>query len=144
MAAAKDNLSDAWVSIGTSVGIFASQLNLPWLDILTAIAVGILICKTAWDIFRESSYNLSDGFDEKKIKVYQKTILSINGVEGVENIKARNYGNSAVVDLVIIVDPNSAIKEAHDISTQVEQVLIKKYGIYEANVHVEPKPIVSE
>ncbi|GAY76776.1 cobalt-zinc-cadmium resistance protein [Sporolactobacillus inulinus] len=67
MAAATDNLSDAWVSIGTSVGIFGSQFNLPWLDILTAISVGILICKTAWDIFRESSYNLSDGFDEKRL-----------------------------------------------------------------------------
>lgn len=143
MAAAKDNLSDAWVSIGTSVGIFGSQFNLPWFDILTAISVGILICKTAWDIFRESSYNLSDGFDEKKINAYQKTILSINGVEGVRNIKARNYGNNAVVDLVIIVDPYSALKDAHDISTRVEQVLIKKHRIYEVNVHVEPKPIVT-
>lgn len=143
MAAAKDNLSDAWVSIGTSVGIFGSQFNLPWLDILTAISVGILICKTAWDIFRESSYNLSDGFDEKKINTYQKTILSINGVEGVRNIKARNYGNNAVVDLVIIVDHFSALTDAHDVSTEVEQVLIKKYGIYEVNVHVEPKPIVT-
>lgn len=47
MEAAKDNLSDAWVSIGVAVGIFGSQLNMPWLDTLTAIIVGILICKTA-------------------------------------------------------------------------------------------------
>ena len=31
MAAAKDNISDAWVSIGTAIGIFGSQLNMPWL-----------------------------------------------------------------------------------------------------------------
>ncbi|RYL93510.1 cation transporter [Sporolactobacillus sp. THM7-4] len=143
MAAAKDNFSDTWVSVGTSVGIFGSQFNLPWLDTLTAVLVGYLICKTAWDIFRESSYNLSDGFDAKKIKDYQKTILSINGVEGVRNIKARNYGNHAVVDLVIIVDPYSAIKDAHDISTQVEKRLIKEHRIYEANVHVEPGTTVT-
>jgi cation diffusion facilitator family transporter len=29
MAAAKDNISDAWVSIGTAIGIFGSQLNMP-------------------------------------------------------------------------------------------------------------------
>lgn len=37
MAAAKDNLSDAWVSIGTAVGILASQFGLPWIDPLAAI-----------------------------------------------------------------------------------------------------------
>lgn len=49
MAAAKDNISDAWVCIGTSVGIFSSQLNMPWLNTLTAIIAGLLICKTAWE-----------------------------------------------------------------------------------------------
>lgn len=144
MAAAKDNLSDAGVGIGTSVGIFGSQLNLPWLDTLTAIFVGFLICKTAWDIFRESSYNLSDRFDENKIKDFQETVLSINGVESVQKLKARNYGNNVVVDLVIIVAPYSALKDAHDISTQVEQVLITKHRIYEVNVHFEPKSNVPE
>ncbi|GLO68346.1 hypothetical protein MACH08_41300 [Oceanobacillus kimchii] len=43
MAAAKDNLSDSWVSLGTAIGIFGSQFNLPWLDPLTAIVVR---CKT--------------------------------------------------------------------------------------------------
>ena len=57
MAAAKDNISDAWVSIGTAVGIFGSQLNMPWLDTVTAIIVGLLICKTAWDIFKNLLMN---------------------------------------------------------------------------------------
>ncbi|MDV2687115.1 cation transporter, partial [Alkalihalophilus lindianensis] len=70
MAAAKDNISDAWVSIGTAVGIFGSQLNTPWLDTVTAIIVGLLICKTAWDIFKQASHELSDGFDPVKIKQY--------------------------------------------------------------------------
>src|SRR5699024_4064688 len=55
MAASKDNISDAWVSLGASVRIFGAQLNMPWLDTLTAFIVGVLICKTAWDIFRQAS-----------------------------------------------------------------------------------------
>jgi divalent metal cation (Fe/Co/Zn/Cd) transporter len=70
MAASKDNISDAWVSIGTAKGIFGSQLNMPWLDSLTAFIVGLLICKTAWDISREASHELSDGFDENKIQLW--------------------------------------------------------------------------
>lgn len=69
MAAAKDNLSDALVSVGAAVGIFGAQFGLPWLDTVAAIAVGILICKTAWDIFRDSTHNLTDGFDEKNCAI---------------------------------------------------------------------------
>ena len=68
MAAAKDNLSDAWVSIGAAVGIIGAQFHLPWLDPMAAIIVGFLICKTAWDIFRDASYTLTDGFDENEIQ----------------------------------------------------------------------------
>ncbi|RYL94651.1 cation diffusion facilitator family transporter [Sporolactobacillus sp. Y61] len=138
MAAAKDNLSDAWVSIGTAVGVFGSQLHLPWLDTVAAILVGILICKTGWDIFRESSFNLSDGFDEKKINEYTETIRSISEVDDVRTIKARNYGNNTIVDVVILVNPESGLTHAHDISTEVEKVLEKKHGIFSATVHVEP------
>ncbi|PIC83662.1 cation diffusion facilitator family transporter [Sporosarcina sp. P1] len=138
MAAAKDNISDAWVSIGTAIGIFGSQLNMPWLDTLTALIVGSLICKTAWDIFREASHDLSDGFDENQIEVYKNTIQLINEVQEIKEIKGRNYGNNAVVDIVILVQPNLSLEEAHDISTLVENTLKEKDGVYDVHVHVEP------
>ncbi|MED4402058.1 cation diffusion facilitator family transporter [Metabacillus fastidiosus] len=138
MAAAKDNISDAWVSIGAAVGIFGSQLNMPWLDTVTAIIVGLLICKTAWDIFKQASHDLSDGFDENKIQLYQNVIINIDGVKGIKQIKGRNYGNNEVIDVVILVNSTLDIKEAHDIATHVEKVMIKDYGVYDVHVHIEP------
>ncbi|MDN3954631.1 cation diffusion facilitator family transporter [Sporolactobacillus laevolacticus] len=138
MAAAKDNLSDAWVSVGASVGIFGSQLHLSWLDSVIALLIGLLICKTAWDIFRESSYNLSDGFDDTLLDSFNRIVLSVKGVEGVRDIRGRTYGNNMVIDLVILVDPNMGLKEAHKISSQVEDVLMEKYDVFDVHVHVEP------
>jgi cation diffusion facilitator family transporter len=139
MAAAKDNLSDAWVSIGTAVGIIGSQLNMPWLDPVTAIVVGFLICKTAFEIFKQASHELSDGFDENKIQFYQDVITKVDGVKGIKEIKGRNYGNNEVIDVVILVNSSLDIKQAHDISTHVERVMMKDYGVYDVHVHVEPK-----
>jgi cation diffusion facilitator family transporter len=72
MAAAQDNRSDAFVSIGAFIGIIGSQFGLPWLDPLTATIVGLIICKTAWDIFKNSTYALTDGFDEKELVEIKK------------------------------------------------------------------------
>ena len=137
-AAAKDNLSDAYVSIGAVVGIVGSQFHIAWLDTVTAIVVGILICKTAWDIFRETTHHLMDGYDENLIEEYKETILRVNGVTEVKEIKARNYGNNAVVDIVLCVNGDLAIQDAHDISTEVENELIQTYDIYDVHIHVEP------
>ena len=138
MAAAKDNLSDAWVSIGTAVGIIGAQFQLAWLDPLAAVVVGFLICKTAWEIFREASHQLTDGFDEEKIQSYKETILNTYGVKGIKDLKARSYGNNTVVDVVILVNSTLDITSAHDISTNVERTLMKEHGVYDVHVHVEP------
>lgn len=137
-AAAKDNLSDAWVSVGTAIGIIGSQFNLSWLDPVTAVAVGLLICRTGYDIFREASHDLTDGFNEEKLEIYKEAILEIKGVKDVRNIRGRKYGNNAVVDVVITVNSDMAIGAAHDISEQVEDELKEKHHVYEVHVHVEP------
>ncbi|MBS4178449.1 cation diffusion facilitator family transporter [Lederbergia citrea] len=138
MAAAKDNLSDAWVSIGAVIGIIGSQFNLPWLDPVTAVIVGLLICKTGWDIFRKASHDLTDGYDEEQLGIYRKSILKIQGVKGIKDIRARKYGSNSVVDVVIIVNSKLFIGAAHDISERVEEVLMEEHDVFEVHVHVEP------
>jgi len=138
MAAAKDNLSDAWVSIGAAVGIIGAQFNMAWLDSVTAIIVGLLICKTAWDIFKEASHELSDGFDENILQDYQDIIKKIEGVKGIKEIRGRNYGNNEVLDVVILVSSELNIIEAHNIATRVEKIMMKEHNVHEVHVHVEP------
>ncbi|WP_305852597.1 cation diffusion facilitator family transporter [Terribacillus sp. DMT04] len=138
-AAAKDNLSDALVSIGTVVGIVGSQLGLTWLDPVAAILVGLIICKTAWDIFAAASHQLTDGFDETLMAAYTETILQIQGVKGIKTMKARSYGNNAIVDTEILVNSTLDIRRAHDVATTVEKTLKREHGVYWVNVHVEPQ-----
>ncbi|MNI25990.1 Cadmium, cobalt and zinc/H(+)-K(+) antiporter [compost metagenome] len=139
MAAAKDNLSDAMVSVGAAVGIVGAQFGIPWLDTVAAIVVGLLICKTAWDIFRDSTHNLTDGFDEKELGDIRSTIARIPGVEGINDLKARVHGNHVLVDVVIEVDPELTVTESHDISDRVEERMRKIKNVMHVHVHVEPK-----
>lgn len=139
MAAAKDNLSDAMVSIGAALGIVGAQFGLPWIDSAAAIVVGLIISKTAWDIFRDSTYRLTDGFDEDKLLDLRSTIARTPGVEGIKDVKARVHGNHVHVDVVVEVDANITVMEGHVISDLIEERMIKLHNIMNVQVHVEPK-----
>ncbi|CAJ1313570.1 cation diffusion facilitator family transporter [Paenibacillus sp. PK4536] len=140
-AAAKDNLSDALVSIGAAVGIIGSQFGMPWLDIVAALAVGLIICKTAWEILSESMHRLTDGFDEKELPGLRQTIESIDGVEHIKDIKARVNGSQTLLDVVIEVQPDLTIIESHDITDEIEAKMEQVHNIRYVHVHVEPKNI---
>ncbi len=139
MAAAKDNFSDAMVSIGAAVGIVGAQFGLPWIDSAAAVAVGLLILKTAWDIFRDSTYRLTDGFDQNQLMDLRSTIARTPGVEGIKDLKARVHGNHVLVDVVVEVDAQITVKQGHAISDSIEERMSKLHNIMNVQVHVEPK-----
>jgi cation diffusion facilitator family transporter len=138
MAAAKDNLSDAWVSIGTAIGVAASQFGLPWIDPLAAIVVGILIIKTGLDIFREASHNLTDGFHKAELDSITQIINSVPGVRKINSIKARFHGNNILLDVIVSVSSKLNVVEGHDITVKIEEKLRSDLNITEVVVHVEP------
>jgi len=139
MAAAKDNLSDAMVSVGASVGIVGAQFGLPWIDSVAAFMVGIIICITAWSIFKECTYSLTDGFDQNQIMDLRSTIAGVHGVEGIKDVKARVHGSHVLVDVVIEVQPNLSVSQGHEITDRIEEQVKKEHNIMQVQIHVEPK-----
>ncbi|MDO6658019.1 cation diffusion facilitator family transporter [Anaerobacillus sp. 1_MG-2023] len=144
MAAAKDNLSDALVSLGAFIGIIGAHFNMHWLDPLTGFIVGLIICKTAYDIFKDSSLMLTDGFDKEKLNDIEATIQNIEGVETIVDIKARMAGNDIIVDAVVEVAPHLNIKEGHTITDKIEAQLEKDHDVRNATIHVEPGREITE
>jgi cation diffusion facilitator family transporter len=138
MAAAQDNRSDAFVSIGAFVGIVGSQFGLPWLDPLSALLVGVIICKTAWTIFHDASHALTDGFDVKELEHISKTIKKTPGVEAIRDIKARVHGNNVLVDVTIEVNNMLNVVESHEITEKIEERMLTKHNIEHVHVHIEP------
>ncbi|MBP1931691.1 cation diffusion facilitator family transporter [Ammoniphilus resinae] len=138
LSAAKDNLSDAWVSIGVMIGIIGAQFGLIWLDPLAALVVGILICKTAWTIFWDSTHVLTDGFDEEELLQYTKTVMQIKGVRVVESMRARNQGSEIFVDVVIHIDPDISIIQGHLICDKIEKIMREKHAVSNVHIHIEP------
>ncbi|CYU17497.1 cation transporter [Streptococcus suis] len=140
-AAAKDNLSDAVTSIGTSIAIFAAAFNLPIVDKIAAIIITFFILKTAYDILMESFFTLSDGFDENLLKKYEEDILKLPKIVSVKSQRGRTYGANIYLDVVLEMNPDLSVYESHEVTEQVEQLLTLKHGVFDVDIHVEPSEI---
>ena len=138
MAAAMDNRADAFVSVGAAAGVLGAQWGLPWLDPLAAIAVSVLIGKTAWDIFSRSAHALTDGFDDRQLERLRDSAGKAPGVRKIKDIRARAYGSRIMLDVIVEVDPHLNVVESHAISDDIEKRLKGKYNIMDVHVHIEP------
>lgn len=137
-AVAKDNRSDAIVSLGAFIGIIGAQFGAFWLDPITGTIVGLIICKTAFDIFRESTLTLTDAFDEEELLHIKKSIAVVPDVEEVIDIKGRVHGSQALLEVTILVDPDLTVEESHRITEIIERNLEKEHGVTHAHIHIEP------
>lgn len=140
-AVAKDNFSDALTSLGTTIAIIGSMLGYVWMDGAMAIIVSIIIIKTGVEIFRDSAFSLSDGFNTADLERYKNSILSLPNVLSVKDLKARKYGANVYVDVTILVDATLTVLQGHQITENVERILRNSYGIIDVDVHVEPAGI---
>lgn len=137
-ATAKDNLADALTSFVTALAIITSQFNLPWMDGVMALIVGLVIIKTGKDIFIESAFKLSDGFSPEDITRYEDLINQVAGVRGIKDLRGRTYGPHVYLDVTILVDPTISVRAGHDITENVEKVLYHTFLIEMIDIHVEP------
>ncbi|HFU4464566.1 TPA: cation diffusion facilitator family transporter [Streptococcus suis] len=140
-ATAKDNLSDAVTSIGTSVAIIAAAFNFPIVDKIAAVVITFFILKTAYEIFMESFFTLSDGFDEELLHKYEEDILKLPKVVAVKSQRGRTYGANIYLDIVLEMNPDLSVYESHEVTEQVEQLLTLKHGVFDVDIHVEPSEI---
>lgn len=140
-AAAKDNLSDALTSIGTSIAIFAAAIRFPIIDQIAAIVITFLILKTAYSIFTESFFTLSDGFNEELLHQYEEDILKLPKIVSVKSQRGRTYGSNIYLDIVLEMNPDLSVYESHEITEHVENLLKLKHGVFDVDIHVEPSEI---
>jgi cation diffusion facilitator family transporter len=138
--------SDALSSIGTAIGIGgAIFLGERWtvLDPMAGIIVGLFIIKVAIDLLRNGIGDLMEHSlpDEVESEILQLA-GSIPGVTKPHDLHTRRIGNHYAIELHILMDDDISLREAHNKSEEVENILREHYGKEtHISVHVEPKSI---
>jgi cation diffusion facilitator family transporter len=135
--------SDAFSSIGTALGISgAILLGESWriLDPIAGVIVSFFILKVAWDIAKPSIDELLDSsLPEITKKEIEVIIAGSKGVVNFHNLRTRKIGEIISVEVHVKVDKNMTVEISHQIATEIEIAIRKKFGDgTHVIVHVEP------
>lgn len=134
--------SDALSSIATLVGIAgAIFLGGQWriLDPLAAALVSVFILIVAFRLGIPAVKELLEvSLPEHVNEEIGRVISGVDGVKAYHNLRTRKNGNIYIIDFHIKVDPSDTVVEAHDIASETERALAKKFGTVIANIHIEP------
>lgn len=137
-AAAYDNRSDALVSIGTAIGITAAILGFVIVDTITAFVIGLIIIKTAIEIFKEAVFSLTDGFDPELIASIEKHVADIPRVREVVEVRGRHHASLTLIDVTVCVNPHLNVRDSHAITEQIEKAVQQLDPFATTLVHIEP------
>lgn len=140
MADAWHHRSDALSSVGSFIGILGARLGFPLLDPIACVVISLFILKAAYDIGKDAISRLIDqACDESLVNEIRELIEAQLGVEGIDELKTRLFGNKIYVDLEIRVDRQLSVNEAHQIAHQVHDVIEEKFEhVKHCMVHVNP------
>lgn len=133
--------SDALSSIVVLIGLVGVLLGLSHLDALSAIVVGFMVVHMGWDLAWTSIRELIDtAVNPDTLELIQKTILNIDGVKAVHQLRTRLMRGNVLVDVHVMVAPHLSVSEGHHISEQVYVALNKVHSdVTDVTVHIDPE-----
>ena len=132
--------SDALSSIGSFIGILGSRLGFKIFDPLASVIISLCIIKVSIDIFKDAIDKMIDKSCDKEVIDKVISVIEKNeSVKNIDDIKTRQFGNKAYVDVEISVDENLLLKDAHKVAEEIHNSVENEINIVKhCMVHVNP------
>ncbi|MFT5208661.1 MAG: cation diffusion facilitator family transporter [Flavobacterium sp.] len=120
--------TDAISSLMVLVGVGAAMIGFPWLELLAAIGVSIMIAMIGWTLAKDSVAELVDtALSDTYVEDIKRKIKDVEGVRGVHSIRTRQMGADALVDIHLQVDSSISVSEGHQIGEWVTKSLLDNF-----------------
>ncbi|KAG0602055.1 hypothetical protein M758_11G156800 [Ceratodon purpureus] len=139
-ATAWHHRGDSVSTIVALVGVGGAMMGMPLLDPVAALLVSGMIVKAGLENGYQSMQELLDkGLPQSILAPIRKTVLQVDGVEGIHQLRGRRMGSTVHVDVHIEVDPWLSVSAAHNIGEAVrQQVRTHHPNVTESFIHIDP------
>ena len=132
--------ADAISSVGSFLGIGLARLGFPIMDPIASILICVLILKVAYDISKDAIGKMldtsCDGAFEQNVRSF---VEEQAGVERVDLLHTRQFGNKIYIDLEIAVRGDISLLDAHAIAERVHDGVENHFSnVKHVMIHVNP------
>ena len=112
-----------------------------YLDALLALAISGFI---AWSGYRVAQRTVPVLLDAAAVDadVIRKMAIGLPRVVTARDIRSRLHGGRKFVELTIIVAEND-LRQAHDVTERLEELILARYGHAEITIHYEPASAIA-
>ena len=140
LADAWHHRSDAFSSVGSLIGIAGAMLGFPVLDSVASVVICLFIVKVAYDIMKDAIVKLLDtSCGEDYERQLREFVSAQAGVDRVDLLRSRMFGNKVYIDLEIQVDGDQPLRQAHDIAEEVHANVEREFpDVKHIMIHVNP------
>ena len=132
--------SDSLSSIGALIGIIGARLGFGIMEPLASVVICIFIEKAAYDIFMDAVNKMVDkSCDDETMEKIKACAMNIPGVENIDLLRTRVFGNKIYVDMEIAADGNKTLDETHAVAERVHDAIEQEFPkVKHIMVHVNP------
>jgi ferrous-iron efflux pump FieF len=135
--------TDVLINLGVMVSLFlSSHFGWKYADPLIAIMIALYIVRGAWEIGKTALGILMDreleDADRQKIR---EIVMAHEEVKGLHDLRTRSSGVHVFIQFHLELDGNMKLKQAHDISEDVERELMEAFPNAEVIIHEDPEGV---
>jgi len=133
--------TDVYTSIGVLAALALIKLTgIEIFDPILAIAVALLICRTAYDLTKRSVSGLLDAKLSDNEENIIKSIIAehYSQYASYHNLRTRRSGAERFVDLHLVVPKNQHVVDAHEFCDHLENDIKQKIPSLSILIHIEP------
>ena len=140
-AIAHNIAADVYSAAGVLAGLVVIRFTgLVILDPIIALAVSLIIIKSAYNVIRKSFGGLIDVKLPKKEEAEIKSCLKehVGQLVGFHELRTRKAGSQRFIELHLVMPKNTSVEEAHRMCDHLEQDLENRLNNTNVTIHIEP------
>lgn len=138
--------TDIWSSAVVILGLVSVMIGnriprLAWLryaDVVAAVVVALIVIGVSWKLGTRTVQSLIDAAPDGLVEKITAAAESVPGIHDVHNVRMRYSGSQLFVDVHVLMDGGLSLRQAHDLTEEVERSIQLLMPNADVTVHPEP------
>ncbi len=130
---------DGFTSLAVVAGAIGVALGFDLADPIVGLAISVVILRIVWTSGKEILVRTLDGIEPAVIDEVRHQAAHVNGVLGVEEVRARWIGHEIRAEVNVVVADDATVAQGHAIAVAVRNRLTTRIEhLADATIHIDP------